>query len=329
LRIARDNAGEPYVRTWVHLADGAASFFEGRFRASVASLEKADEVFSEGPKGLTYERNNTQVFHVHSLRLLGALRRHGALITEHVRLGRQRGDRYLETTLTLLQGPSLLAADDASGARSAVEEAKWAPLAEGFHVQHWSALRALSELALYEGALPSALRSLAPRFAALERSLLLRLQIVRADALSLRGRLLLASAADGHYTGRARAEVDRIARALDREGIVFASVYAALLRAGCGAVDPTQTPEQTVAHLRRAEALARDADMALHLAAARYRLGTLLGGDEGKALCTMAEDYAREEGIVCPARLFGVILPAVATTSRAARRTYEDRGEPA
>jgi hypothetical protein len=319
LLVARDGHREPYVRTWVHLSDGAASFFEGRFRASVASLEKAEEVFSEGPRGLTYERNNTQVFRVHSLRLLGALRRHGALITEHVRLGRQRGDRYIETTLTLLQGPSLLAVGDVEGARSAVEEAKWAPLVDGFHVQHWSALRALSELALYEGKSSSAVRSLAPRFAALERSLLLRLQIVRADALSLRGRLLLAAAADGHVAGRARAEVERLARALEREKIGFASVYASLLRAGLASVDPSQTPEQTVAHLRRAEALARDADMALHLAAARHRLGALLGGDEGRALTALAHDYAREEGIVSPEAMFGVVLPGTASAGKVHR----------
>ena len=79
-----------YARTWVLLADGAASFFEGRFRAAATTLAQAEEIFAEGPRGLTYEKNNTRVFRVHALRMLGAVQQHGALIAVEQEAERHR-----------------------------------------------------------------------------------------------------------------------------------------------------------------------------------------------------------------------------------------------
>ncbi len=291
-----------YAQTWVLLADGASSFFEGRFRPAVEALEETEEIFADGPAGLTYEKNNVRVFRVHALRLLGAIQRHGSLIHELVRTGRQRGDRYLETTLRLLQGESLLARDDVAGARASIEESTWTPPEKGYHLQHWYELRARAELALYLGDGAAALDRLDGQFDALERSMLLRVKLVRIDAIALRARLLVAAGSPGSAHAQ-RAE--HIARRLERERVGYATVFALLLRAGLARRAGDQ--DAAVAHLQRAVDESAAADMALHLAAAQDRLGALLGGDRGSELRAAAATYARKEQIARPEAMFEAV----------------------
>jgi hypothetical protein len=49
--------------------------------------------------------------------------------------------------------------------------------------------------------------------------------------------------------------------------------------------------------------------MALHEAAARHRLGTLMGGDEGHDLLLQAEADMHERGVSVPDRYAGMLLP--------------------
>jgi tetratricopeptide (TPR) repeat protein len=311
-RLAGHCPDDAFARTWLLLADGAASFFEGRFVRAVDALTRAEAIFAEGPRGLTYERNNTRVFRVHALRLVGALRLQGAQIAELVRAGRQRGDHYLATTLELLECLPLLARGDVPAARAGIEGAVWSPPDRGFHVQHWNELRSRAELALYDGSGATAFESLATRFAALRRSLLLRVKMVRAEAASLRARLaLVAAAAGGDARARGRAEALALVRQLEGERVGYARAYALLVRAGLGALDGRSVRAETVACLREAITTAAALDMGLHLAAARHHLGVILGGDEGAELRAAAAGYAAAEGIVEPERMFAIVAPGV------------------
>jgi tetratricopeptide (TPR) repeat protein len=308
VQLVEDCPDDPYARTWVLLADGAASFFEGRFRPALTSLARTEEIFAEGPRGLTYEKNNGRVFRVHTLRMLGAMRQHHLLINELVRTGRQRGDRYLETTLELLHGQSLLARGDVAEARRAIDEATWTPPEHDYHLQHWYELLARAELALYTGDAAAAVDRLAEPFAALDRSMLLRVELVRCEASALRGRLLVAAAA-ARPSAELTREAARIARKLERAGIGYATVFARLLRAALARIDGDD--DATVAQLQRAIEAADECDMALHRAAARAHLGALLAGDSGAALRAAAADYATEHGIADPAQMFDLVAPGL------------------
>ncbi len=179
-------------------------------------------------------------------------------------------------------------------------------------MQHWYELRARVELAIYEQEVPTVIGDLMPRFAALDRSMLLRVKVVRADAAALRGRLLLAAAAAGHGVASRLDEVARIIRQLEGERAGYATVYALLLRAGIAAVARRASRDGVIVPLREAVAVAAEHDMALHLAAARDRLAGLLGGDEGAALRAAAAAYASTEGVVAPGRMFEVQAPGIA-----------------
>ncbi len=215
-------------RIWLLVADGGASYLEGRFAAAVAALATGETLLREHTTGTTFLRNNTRVLRVHALRQLGALQENGALIAEAVRSGRQRGDRYLETTLQFLRGTALLGQDLVAEAHATLAGVTWTPPEGGYHMQHWSELRARVDIALYEGTAPQVVEVLEPRFAPLHGSGLLRIQIIRAEALATRGRLLLAARGADRAAPR---EIDRLARRLTRERTSYATVYAQLLRA--------------------------------------------------------------------------------------------------
>ncbi len=308
VRIVEAHPDNAYYRTWQLLTDGAASFFEGRFAAARAALDQA-EVTIEDISGTTFERNNIRVWRVHALRQLGAMRKGAALIARSVRAGLQRGDLYLGTTLQLLQVQAQLAQDDAMAARENLAQLRWAPPEGGYHLQHWYELEARGELALYEGDAHRALAELEPSFEGLQRSMILRVNTVRAIAWGLRARMVLAAALQEGSPARARAEVERTARRLLRERSGYASLFATLLRAGLAASGPTPSPAAAVAHLREAVALGQATDMGLHLATARHCLGTRLGGDEGAALGAEAAAWAEREGVVRPDRLYRMVAP--------------------
>jgi hypothetical protein len=61
--------------------------------------------------------------------------------------------------------------------------------------------------------------------------------------------------------------------------------------------------------LRRAIEFADTAEMTVHAAAARHRLGELLGGDAGTALVTGAEEAMRARGVRIPGRYARALVP--------------------
>ncbi len=98
-----------------------------------------------------------------------------------------------------------------------------------------------------------------------------------------------------------------MAKRLGHEGIGCAAVHAHLLRAGLA----PRASEEAVDHLRHAIADADANDMALCAAAARDRLGRLVGGDDGAAPRARAARYVVDEGISEPDRVFEAAVPGV------------------
>ena len=65
---------------------------------------------------------------------------------------------------------------------------------KGFHLQHYSSLVALAQIELYTGDYEIAWKHIEVQWRPLEKSMLLRIQGLRIDAMQLRARLALASA---------------------------------------------------------------------------------------------------------------------------------------
>ena len=185
--------------------------------------------------------------------------------------------------------------------------ARWSR--RSFQVQHWDELRARGNIDLYEGNALATVDRVQTVWRDLEASLLFRCQLIKGIAWNLRGRSFLAAARLDGDQGRL-ATVMRDARKLRREGVPWATAYADLLTAG--ACDCRGQKDDAVRALGRAiegfDALGKK----LHAAAARHRLGALLGGDEGKALLAECDAYMAAEGVKVPMKAIAMIAPGFA-----------------
>jgi len=307
-RRVASSTDDPYVTAWLITAESFHNYFCGRFKAAATRFAEAAREFREHTVGSVWELNNVRLFQLLALRHLGAFAQISPLLDDFVRDAAQRGDRFLETSLRRTNTILWLARGRPDAAREELARALWTPPEHTFHVQHWYELEALSELALYEGTASAALEELEPSYRRLARSLLLRVQIIRAHANWLRARTQLSALSDGAGDRERRlAEAGRLARRLRRESVQFPHPWSHLVL-GAVALQRGDTA-RACAELRRAAETATEQGMELEMAAARRRLGTIVGGTEGAVLIARAEEWLAGEGIVAPDRMLEIVAP--------------------
>ena len=313
-RIA-SRTGAPEARFYVEGMRGIRLFLSGRWKEAREQCDVA--VVQAIPDDRTGWRNNVQLVTVWSLCSLGELAELGRRVPALVADAESRGDLHAAVNLRLgFTNLVWLAADDVDEARRQVESGMASWSRRSFSVQHFRALVAETNVDLYAGLAPRAYERVASRWRALERSFLLRVQLVRGDAYFLRARCALAAGGDAN--GRARiAEATRAAARLERERMPWTAPLAHLVRACIARArgDDAATERE----LRAAAARADAADMAMHAAVARYRLGALVGGDEGRALSARAAAWASAEGVRSPERLAAMVAPWGAPRERTVR----------
>jgi len=102
-----------------------------------------------------------------------------------------------------------------------------------------------------------------------------------------------------------RAEGD--ARRLGAERAAWADALALLIQATVtqGRGNTTLAIDQ----LQTAETALRQCHVHHHAAAAQYRRGGLIGGDEGRALAEAASAWMQDQKIVNPARMADLLAP--------------------
>jgi hypothetical protein len=220
-----------------------------------------------------------------------------------------RGDLYTAVNLAATTTMTIhLAADDPEGARREAHAgmAQWSQT--GFLVQHFQAMAFEPDVDLYRGDGVAAYRRLMRDHRALRRSLLLRVQFVRGIFQYTRGRCAIATIdAAPEERDRRIAEARRSARRLERERMPWTSALAAIVRAAAENAAGRRAP--AIAGLRVAIRASEAAGMAMHAAAARCRLGELLGGEEGNALALGAAQAIAAEGVRNVPRWVAIYLP--------------------
>jgi hypothetical protein len=232
-------------------------------------------------------------------------RREARLYTE----AEDRGD--LCTTVNMRTSTHVwkwLAADEPERARREVHEALAEWQHTGFLVQHWQAMVYAPAIDLYVGDVASAYDRFTRDLPALKRSLLLHAGFIRAVTFYTHGRLAIASIESRPELRDARiAEARRMSRRLRREHNPWTAMLAALVEAVADNAAGDQPA--AIAALRRAIEWAEATESGLYIPAARYRLGELLGGDQGRALMQSALQTLTEWGVRNPARWLWVYLP--------------------
>jgi hypothetical protein len=256
---------------------------------------------------VAWELDTAQTFSLWSLTYLGEItelaRRRLVLVKE----ARARGDRYALTNFgTYMMAVARLGEGEPEAAQEELSESLALWSRRGYHVQHHNGLLGQVLIHLYRGNGPAALEYVTRQWPSYSRSLLPHVQQARIDARQSRARSALAVAAGSGRPGPLLREAARDARRLARERVVWADAWALLIRAGVACIKGDT--DAAVKLLPAAAATFDRAGMCI-CAAARRRLGQLLGGAEGRTLVEQAEACIAAKGVKDPARMAAMYTP--------------------
>ncbi len=301
-------AEDAYPRGMVALARGAATYLEGDWKEAHVHCDRACDIFRERCTGVHWEQNTASAFGLWALSHMGEIAELGRQWPRLLAEARDRGDLYAVMNLsTYLLSIVRLAAGEPDLARDEVGQAMAHWSRGGYHVQHNDQAWGMAQIELYAGRGGAAWDLITWNWPALSRSLLLRVQFIKVAMWQLRARCALAAAEGSIEPEPLLHTAAADARRLESEATPWSLASARLVRA---ALAWNRGDDVAAADLLTDAAGRFDAiPMALCAAAARRRLGVLVGGDRGAALVTAADTWMRGQEVRDPVRMTEVYAP--------------------
>jgi eukaryotic-like serine/threonine-protein kinase len=301
----------PHALGLAILTSGIAAFCEGRWRKAYELCSEAEEIFRQRCTGVSWERDNAQLFSVGSLFFLGEIKELSRRLPLLIREADDRGDLYAQANLRIGFGLShfvWLAADDPDRGEAELNAALSAwPLAQ-YNLQQFWERGGQIDIALYRGDDMSSWARIPTRWRSMSRSFVRHIQILLLVALFSRARRMIAAAqtaADPRSLfDAALADALRI----EREQMSWALPWASMIRASIAFHEGDR--KKALAFLASAESGLEAQDMTLYAAVVKRRRGLLLG-EAGKELVEAAEVRMAQQAIKRPDRIEAVLLPGV------------------
>jgi hypothetical protein len=219
----------------------------------------------------------------------------------------EQGNVFAATDLRTRLNLIWLAADDPDRARAETIEALKAWPHEGFHLQHYSAMLALAQIELYTEDTEVVWKHLQGQWKALEDSLLLRIQVLRIEAMHLQARAALATAENSKERTLRLKIAETMAKRIASENAAWATPFASLVRAGIASRYGDK--ERAAKLLSEAAINFKSQDMELYAAASRRRLGEMVGGDHGYQLMTETTAWMASQRIKNPDAMTRMLAP--------------------
>jgi hypothetical protein len=274
------------------LSWGVGLFQRGHWREARKHLERGQANVPYGYPGAASAR----LFAVYTYSFMGELTEASRRMNQLCAEAENRGDLY--TTVNLRSSGQIrafLAADDPEQGRRTCREAVALWPKGKFLVQNWQGMVYEPDVDLYQGDPAAAYARFARDLPALKKSLLLHSGFIRAMTAYTQGRLAVATIdADPTLRESRIAEARQMVQKLRREFDPWAQVLAELVKAT--ADNASSDREGSVASLRAVIERAEATDTVIFVPAARYRLGQLLGGEEGRKLIEKAtEELAAQD----------------------------------
>ena len=301
------NSGQPQAIATCLLAEAIAATTAGEWKKALAASDEAVPILRDRCIGVTWEVSIAQSLGILALMYLGELGEVSRRVPPLLAHARSRGNLYLATELCTRSNYAWLAADQADqGEREVIESiARWSH--KGFQRQHYSALLARVQTALYRGDGAAAWRLLAEQEPLLRRSYLTCVQLIRIEWQFMRARsalMLAATSGDArHFLSIAGAAARRIAR--DR--MPWSDPIASLLQAGIASVGRNRP--LALGHLHDALVQFDRADMQLFAAVTRRRIGAVQDDPSGHELQRQAETWMAGQNIKNPAAITRMLAP--------------------
>ncbi|HUH00741.1 MAG TPA: protein kinase [Kofleriaceae bacterium] len=309
LDIAREvGEGDSYVNAYTLLGDAARRFFiTNDFRGCIERAAELRAAFHAEFASAGWEIDSTHAYACFSWMYLGQLRTLAEEVSRGISDATSRRARYAAVSLRARLAIVWLVRDDPDGGQTDVEDAiaSWLPESASYHVQHFYALHSLCEIDLYRGEAAAARTRIEDRYHSLRRSLVLKVPMVAAELAHLRARceLSLAAVGDRGALRRARAQGRRLARAAPP----LARGWGALTNATAARI--AGRTAEALRLLRASIQTFVEIDANLYAAVARWRLGELLGGDDGEALQRVQAQWLDAQDVADPARLVRGLAP--------------------
>src|SRR5207302_2050389 len=209
-------SGHPHAKGLAIWARGLSAYLIGQWREAADLCERSGEVLRDQCTGATWELTVANRFMLTSMMFLGELIEVARRVPQLLNAALEQGNVFAATDLRTRLNPIWLASDDPDRARNEVIAAMTVWPREGFHLQHYTSLVALAQIELYTGDTEVAWKHIEAQRRPLEKSMLLRIQGLRIDAMQLRARLALASALGDAREGRLRL-AEKLAAKIERE----------------------------------------------------------------------------------------------------------------
>ena len=303
LAARANNAHAKGLAIW---ARGLSSYLMGRWRDAADNCERAAEILRDQCTGATWELTIANRFMLTSLLYLGEMVEISRRVPQLLSVALEQGNLFAATDLRTRLNIIWLAADDPVRARDEVISAMITWPRTGFHLQHYSSLVALAQIEMYTGDYEVAWKHIEGQIKALEKSMLLRIQGLRIDALHIRARLALASAV-GDQGERHLRLAEKLAAKIESEEMAYAIPFATLIRAGIAR--RRGDDQRAIGLLEKAATDFDGAHMRLYATVSRRRLGELLGGERGLRLVAQTEEWMTKQEIKNPARMMNLLAP--------------------
>jgi eukaryotic-like serine/threonine-protein kinase len=308
--VLAEGLDDPHTSGRVILGHAFVAYLTGRWKRAVELSDQAGEILRTHTQAGIWELNVGTLVSLWSLQFSGQLGELGRRWPIILKEARERGNLHLVSILnSFLMSTLGLAADDAERVATELEGVE-PSYTLGFQLPHNEWFGAGVQLRLYRGDGQGAWNFLSTQYQpSLARSHLMRSQRLRILFYEQRARCALAAARGAADPNPLLRAAERDARRLDREAMAWSVALALPIRAGIAAAQGDRSRAATlfacaVTHL---EAI----DMNLHAAAARRRLGEILGGHEGQSHVERADSWMCQQTIQNPACMTDVFAPVV------------------
>jgi hypothetical protein len=289
------------------MASGQAAYLFGEWRKAFETCERALEILRDQCTGVTWEITATQRFLLTSLMYLGEMGEVSRRMHSILAAAEEQGNRYARTDLRTRLNFMWLADDEPDTARAEVEEAMGEWSHGRMHLQHYNSVLALTQADLYSGASMVAWNRINEQWPVMVKSMLMRIQVLRIETMHLRARSAIAAAVSGGKALPFLQDAKQIAGRIAKEKMFWSEPIVLLVRAGIAGVQANDTEMRTLLSLAAKGFEA--AEMGLFQAVTEWRLGQLIGGDEGRQMVAAAGKWMRDHQVKNPERMTRLLAP--------------------
>jgi eukaryotic-like serine/threonine-protein kinase len=308
--------GSPHAIGLVHSTSGFVNMAAGRWQNAIDELTRAEAIFREELAGDTmpYETVLSFVYKLEALYLAGELKEYFRAIPGCLAECQGRGDIFAEASMRLRSSHrQCFAEDDVEGAARELDAAVAAWGNETHLLSRGNHLYRQVELAQYSGDFERGWQLLTENWQILEPLRLFKFELMMSMAFERRAYCAMGMAAVAMERGQSAepylGSAERDARNLERWNTSWGPFAAHLVRAGVAAHRGDRA--QALERLTIAEAAFAREGMALHRTVSRWRRGSLLSGDAGRALVQESREWMLAQGVKNPDRLNRVYAPGV------------------